>query len=62
MLELFNLQGQFWNPHWIPHKVMKPDFQFFVPKFFLLQVKLKKKSVFLEKNIFLLEDLWLWEQ
>ena len=31
-------------------------FSIFFPKFFLLQVK-KKKSVFLEKNIFLLEDL-----
>ena len=38
-------QGQFWNVHWIPHNVMKPDFQFFEPIFFLFQVK-----VFLEKK------------
>ena len=38
-----------------PHEVMKPDFQFFEPKFFLLQVKVKKISIF-GKNIFRLED------
>ena len=49
MLEL--KERQFWNLHRIPHKVMKPDFQFFEPKFFSLYVKVKKKiSIFEKKN------------
>ena len=41
-------QGQIWNLHWIPHKAMKPNFQF--PSYYYYDLRSSNRKIFFSKN------------